>query len=142
MDTYDLSPLCAAYDTPMYTREMQELLESTVDDYDSDRVLNLDEDETTNFAVYADDTIVIEGGTDVNTVIIDGEIVMKDRKILTVDVEGLYSEIRKQMSQDIHDEQRLYGEKLQLLKPYYQKWYSDWIDREDLEPYYIMNSKI
>ena len=26
MDTYDLSPLCAAYDTPMYTREMQELL--------------------------------------------------------------------------------------------------------------------
>ena len=60
MDTYDLSPLCAAYDTPMYTREMQELLESTVDDYDPDQVLNLDEDETTNFAVYADDTILIE----------------------------------------------------------------------------------
>ena len=30
MDTYDLSPLCAAYDTPMYTRDMQELLAMTV----------------------------------------------------------------------------------------------------------------
>ena len=60
VDTYDLSPLCAAYDTPMYTREMQELLASTVDDYDPDRVLNLDESEDTNFAVYADTTKIIE----------------------------------------------------------------------------------
>ena len=38
VDTYDLSPLCPAYDTPMYTREMQELLASTVNDYDADKV--------------------------------------------------------------------------------------------------------
>lgn len=68
VDGYDLSPLCAAYDTPMYTREMQELLASTVDDYDPEKVLNLDEDETTNFAVYADSTIVIEAVEGVNTV--------------------------------------------------------------------------
>lgn len=60
VDVYDLSPLCAAYDTPMYTREMQELLASTVDDYDPEKVLNLDEDETTNFAVYAETTKVIQ----------------------------------------------------------------------------------
>ena len=60
VDTYDLSPLCAAYDTPMYTQEMQELLASTVNDYDPDRVLNLDESEETNFAVYAETTKVIE----------------------------------------------------------------------------------
>lgn len=69
LDTYDLSPLCAAYETPMYTRQMQELLASTVNDYDPDRVLNLDDDETTNFAVYADSTILLESGEDVNTVI-------------------------------------------------------------------------
>ena len=68
VDTYDLSPLCAAYDTPMYTREMQELLASTIHDYDADRVLNLDEDETTNFAVYAEDTIVIQAQEGVNAV--------------------------------------------------------------------------
>lgn len=68
MDSYDLSPLCAAYDTPMYTRQMQELLASTVDDYDPEKVLNLDDDDTTNFAVYADSTIVIEPEDGVNTV--------------------------------------------------------------------------
>lgn len=52
----------------MYTREMQELLASTVEDYDPDRVLNLDDDKTTNFAVYAEETIVIEAAGGVNTV--------------------------------------------------------------------------
>ena len=69
VDTYDYSPLCESYETPMYTREMQELLASTIHDYDSDRVLNLDEDAQTNFAVYAEDTIVVEEQTGVNTII-------------------------------------------------------------------------
>ena len=69
VDTNDFSPLCVSYDTPMYTREMQELLASTVDDYDADRVLNLDNDKTTNFAVFADETIVIENIPGINEVI-------------------------------------------------------------------------
>lgn len=69
VDTYDYSPLCESYETPMYTREMQELLDSTIHDYDADRVLNLDEDAQTNFAVYAEDTIVVEEQTGVNTII-------------------------------------------------------------------------
>ena len=60
VDTYDLSPLCEVYDTPMYTQEMQELLASTVNDYDPELVLNLDESEDTNFAVYAETTKIIE----------------------------------------------------------------------------------
>lgn len=68
LDQYDYSPLCAAYNTPMYTQEMRELLASTVDDYDPDRVWNLDDDKTTNFAVYAEDTIVIDSAEGVNTV--------------------------------------------------------------------------
>ena len=69
LDKYDLSPLCQAYDTPLYTKEMQELLESTVDDYDADRILNLDEDKTSNFAVYAEQTLVIEPVAGINTVV-------------------------------------------------------------------------
>ena len=68
IDTYDMLPLCASYETPMYTREMQELLNSTVDDYDQDQVLNLGEDKNTNFAVYDDSTILIEPVDGVNTV--------------------------------------------------------------------------
>ena len=60
LDTYDYSPLCPMYDTPMYTQDMQELLASTVDDYDEELVLNLDDDKTTNFAVYSETTKIIE----------------------------------------------------------------------------------
>ena len=69
LDTYDYSPLCAAYDTPMYTKEMQDLLASTTDDYDQDKVLNLDSSKDTNFAVYADTTKVLEYKVGVNNVI-------------------------------------------------------------------------
>ena len=69
LDNYDHSPLCSAYDTPMYTREMQDLLASSTDDYEEDRVLNLDDDKSTNFAVYTDSTIVIKEQEGVNTVV-------------------------------------------------------------------------
>lgn len=69
MDTYDLSPLCEAYTTPMYTKAMQELLNSTVEDYDENLVLNLDENTETNFAVYNEDTIVIEEQIGINTIV-------------------------------------------------------------------------
>ncbi len=68
MDTYDMSPLCPMYDTPLYTKDMQDLLNSTVNDYDEELVLNLDESEETNFAVYAEDTVVVEEAQGVNTV--------------------------------------------------------------------------
>ncbi|MBQ2384208.1 MAG: hypothetical protein II290_09225, partial [Oscillospiraceae bacterium] len=69
LDTYDHSPLCVSMETPMYTSDMQELLASTVADYDADRVFNLDEDETTNFAVFNDGVIVIDAVEGVNKVV-------------------------------------------------------------------------
>lgn len=68
LDSYDLSPLCPGYDTPMYTKAMQELLASTVEDYEADRVLQLDSSTQTNFAVYAPTTKVIEPKEGVNLV--------------------------------------------------------------------------
>ena len=65
----DLTPLCDSYDTPMYTREMQELLDSTVNDYDADLVMNLDDREDTNFLVFEEDTVRAESSSAVNTVI-------------------------------------------------------------------------
>ena len=68
VDLYDFSPLSPAFDTPMYTQEMQELLASTVEDYDEELVVNLDEDTNTNFAVFAETTKLIEFAEGVNNV--------------------------------------------------------------------------
>lgn len=67
LDNYDYSPLCKSYTTPMYTQEMQNLLASTAEDYDQDRVLTLGEDTSTNFVVYHEDTLVIRPQDGVNT---------------------------------------------------------------------------
>lgn len=49
--TVDLSPLCSPYQSSRYTKDMQTLLKSKVSSYPKARVINLDEDNTTNFMV-------------------------------------------------------------------------------------------
>lgn len=80
-------------------------------------------------------------GTDVNTVVIGGRIVMEERVLTTVDEEGLYKEIRKVIAKGISSEQLQYAENLQLLKPYYQKWYNNWLTPED-QVFYKVNSRV
>lgn len=79
-------------------------------------------------------------GSDVNTVIVGGEVVMEDRKFLTVDVEALYKEVRNQAEKGISEEQKVFAENLQKIKPYYHEYYKDW-PKLDFKPYYIMNSR-
>lgn len=62
------SPLCSAFTSNLYTQEIQELQSKTTSDYDADRVLNLDENTDTNYAVYSQDTEVIEEQTGKNKV--------------------------------------------------------------------------
>ena len=71
LDTYDMSPLCPSYATPMYTKQMQELLASTAEDYVADgyEVLQLEEEGTTNFAVYNKSVVVIDYQEGVNEVV-------------------------------------------------------------------------
>lgn len=64
-----LKPMCAAYETPNYTKEMQEFFAKTTDDFDEKRVLNLDEDKTNNFAVFGEDTRIIENAGDKNILV-------------------------------------------------------------------------
>ncbi|MBQ8188513.1 MAG: DUF4214 domain-containing protein, partial [Lachnospiraceae bacterium] len=53
-------PLCTVYESPNYTQEMQEFFAKTTNDFEEDRVLNLDESTDNNFAIYGEDTIVVE----------------------------------------------------------------------------------
>lgn len=59
IDSKNLNPLCTAYDCPNYTKEMTQFLEKTVNDFDSEQVVNFDENKKNNFAVYADDVKTI-----------------------------------------------------------------------------------
>lgn len=59
IDSLNMRPLCRMYESPNYTREMQEFFAKTVDDFAPDRVLNLDGDPTNNFAVYGADVLRI-----------------------------------------------------------------------------------
>ena len=54
-----MRPLCTQYESPNYTKEMQEFFAMTIHDFDEGRVLNLDSDETDNFAVFNDDVTLI-----------------------------------------------------------------------------------
>ena len=80
-------------------------------------------------------------GTDVNTVVVGGKVVMEDRKFLTIDTDLLYKEVRKQAKKGLSKEGKEFADKYQKIKPYYYKWYKNGLDHIDFEPYYVMNSK-
>ena len=67
-DSETNAPLCPAYRNPMYTADMQQLLNSTVEDYDSELVLNLDESSDTNFLVFTPYSVPIPASRDTNIV--------------------------------------------------------------------------
>lgn len=68
-DKETLQPLCPLYDSPMYTKEMQEFLAKTTDDFEEERVLNLDDDKTNNFAVYNEETVIVPDKDGVNVLV-------------------------------------------------------------------------
>ena len=81
-------------------------------------------------------------GHHVNTAIIGGSLVMDQRKILTIDVDSLYEEVRRQANRGRTPDQVRYRELLYRIKPYYQNWYNAWLKDIELSPFYKMNSRI
>ena len=69
VDSQTLSPLCTAYESPNYTREMQDFFSKTTGDFEEERVLNLDDDNSNNFAVFNEDIIISQSDDNLNTVV-------------------------------------------------------------------------
>ena len=59
LDIQTNDPLSPEFRTQLYTKTVQDIKNSTVADYDPERVLNLDDDNTTNFAVFGENTILV-----------------------------------------------------------------------------------
>ena len=62
------APMSEAYYSNMHTTDMQQLLQSTVDDYDAEKVLNIDDNPSTNFMVYSDDVQKFDCNDNANTI--------------------------------------------------------------------------
>ena len=64
LDSKTHKALCNAYTTELYTQEIKNLQESTVKDFDEEKVVQLDgNNEKTNFAVYNTGTVVVDETT-------------------------------------------------------------------------------
>ncbi len=53
-------PLCKQYECNTYTSKMQAFLAKTTDDFDEEKVVNLDSDKKNNFVVYNDKTVIVD----------------------------------------------------------------------------------
>lgn len=63
LDAETNDPLSQVFRTQLYTKVVQDVKNSTVEDYDPERVLNLDNSNTTNFAVFGENTILVQEGS-------------------------------------------------------------------------------
>ena len=76
LDKEDHAPLCREYTNAFYTENVEELEGATIDDFDSARAVNLDDDRTTNFGVVKQGVILLqedepENGAGENIVVLD-----------------------------------------------------------------------
>ena len=76
LDKEDHAPLCKEYTNAFYTENVEELEGTTIDDFDSARAVNLDDDRTTNFGVVKQGVILLqedepENGAGENIVVLD-----------------------------------------------------------------------
>ncbi|WP_037271124.1 leucine-rich repeat protein [Ruminococcus flavefaciens] len=61
--------LCADYTRTQYTEKVHEFIATDINDFDSDKVVNFDESENTNFIVLSDDTVKVDVSEDKNQLI-------------------------------------------------------------------------
>ena len=64
-----LEPLCSQFESPDYTKEMQEFFASTTADYDEELVLNLDDNSANNFLVFSEGVVRVSESDTQNTLI-------------------------------------------------------------------------
>ena len=70
-----------------------------------------------------------------------GKIVVEDHQPRTIDVEGLYREVRAFCAKGLTPEQQAQADFLRKIKPYVQAWYGTWHEAMLDQPFYRVNSR-
>lgn len=76
-----------------------------------------------------------------DTVVVNGEKIMEHRKLLKIDVDALFEEVREQTGHGRTQVQLDNEAFLNRIKPYYQAWYNSWLEEIELKPFYQFNSR-
>jgi len=104
---------------------------------DSSRITEPYMDPDTNIV----DAIVYRGkGTDVDTVMVDGEVLMSGRELTRVNKAEVHAELKATLAQPLqpHEEQRV--ELSEALLPHVNSWFSNW-ELEQGDPHYRYNAR-
>jgi 5-methylthioadenosine/S-adenosylhomocysteine deaminase len=80
-------------------------------------------------------------GADVDTMVVGGKPVMEGGRLLQLDVEALFREVRDFCTRGLPDEHRKRADMLARIKPYMHQWYRGWHEGMVDKPFYSVNSK-
>ncbi len=73
------------------------------------------------------DALVYRGkGLDVDTVMVDGEILLKDKKFLKVDKAEVAARLKESLSRGLTDRERRGARLAEDLLPYVNRWFAEW----------------
>ena len=81
-------------------------------------------------------------GADIAAVVVGGKVVVEDHRLLTIDVEALYREVRAFCAKGLTPEQRARAGLLARIKPFVQAWYGTWHENMLDGPFYRVNSRV
>ena len=81
-------------------------------------------------------------GSDVDTVVVGGRVVVEDRVFRTMDVDALFRDVRTFCERGLPREHQERADMLARIKPYMQRWYRGWEEGVVREPFYRMNSRV
>ena len=86
------------------------------------------------------DALIYRGkGLDVNTVIVDGEVVLRDKKFTRIEKDEVIDEFKSSLSRPLAPHEISRGELSKEILPHIQKWFEGWnLDRGT--PHYFYNN--
>jgi cytosine/adenosine deaminase-related metal-dependent hydrolase len=87
------------------------------------------------------DAVVQRGRSiDVDTVIVDGEVIMRDRRLTRVDKEGLYKELKKSLDRPLRSDELERRELSRQVEPYLRRFYQGTAPQH-AEPHFYYNAR-
>jgi len=87
------------------------------------------------------DAVVYRGrGIDVDTVIVDGDVVMRDRRLTHIDKESLLKELKEWMTRSPSSDEQGRSETVRQVEPYLRRFYAGAADRPP-PPHYYYNAR-
>lgn len=85
------------------------------------------------------DALIYRGkGLDVDTVMVDGEILLRDRKFLKMDKSEVAARLKESLARELTDREIRAARLSEEILPYVNRWFAEW-DLESGEGHYVYN---